>query len=68
MADILNEYFINIAEYAVGKQTATLQSKDIEISILEIINRHEHHISIQNIKNRKLNSTFDFEKTLISGN
>ena len=66
VADILNEHFINIAEYAVGRQIATLPSKDIEISILEIKNRHENHIRIQNIKNRKLNSTFAFEKTTSS--
>ena len=66
VADILNEYFINIAEYAVGRQIATLPSKDTQMSILEIKNRHENHINIQNIKNRKLNSTFAFEKTTFS--
>ena len=66
MADILNEYFINIVEYAVGRQISTSPSKDIEISILEINNRHENHISSQNIRNRKLNSTFAFEKTTSS--
>ena len=66
VADILNEYFINIAEYTDRRQIATLPSKDVEISILEIKNRHENQISIQNIKNRKLNSTFAFEKTTSS--
>ena len=61
MADILNKYFINIAEYAAGRQISTLPSKDIDI--LEINNRHENHISIQNIKNRKFNFTFAFKIT-----
>ena len=63
IANTLNEYFIIIAEYTVGRQITALPSKDIEISIYEIINKHENHISIQNIRNKKLNSTFTFEKT-----
>ena len=43
---------------------STLPSKDIEISIFEITNKDENHISIQNIRNKKLNSTFRFEKTI----
>ena len=56
VADILNKYFINIAEYTVGRQIAA------KIAILEILSRHENHMSIYNIKNTKLNSTFTFEK------
>ena len=33
------------------------------LSISEIINELENHISIQDIRNKKLNSTFTFEKT-----
>ena len=62
-ASQLNEYFINIAEYTVDRQIATLASKDIEISILEIKNRRENHMSIENFKHTKLNSTVAFEKT-----
>ena len=63
VANTLNEYVINIAEYTVGRQITALPSQDIEISISEIINKHKNHISIQNIKNKKLNSTLTFEKT-----
>ena len=63
VADTLNEYFINIAEYTVGRQITALPSKDIEISISEIINKHENHISIPKYQEQKLNSTFTFEKT-----
>ena len=37
----LNEYFINIAEYTVGRHITALPRQDIEISISEIINKHE---------------------------
>ena len=47
VADTLNEYFINIAEYTVGRHITTLPSKNIEISTSEIINKHENHINIQ---------------------
>ena len=50
IADILNEYFINIAEYTVGRCVPALLRRDIEGSILEIINKYKHHISIGNIK------------------
>ena len=63
VADTLYEYFINIAEYTVGRQITTLPSKDMAMSISEIIHKHEHHISIRNIRNKMLNSTFTFEKT-----
>ena len=56
VANTLNEYFISIAEYTASRQ-------DIEISISEIINKYENHISMQNMRNKKLNSTFTFEKT-----
>ena len=70
VADILNQYFINIAEYAADRQISTLpwvkilkypfqKSKtDMKITYTAV--------SIQNIKNRKLNSTFAFEKTTSS--
>ena len=63
VANTLNEYFINTAEYTVSRQILALPSQDIEISISEIINKHENHISIQTIRNKKLNPTFTFEKT-----
>ena len=63
VANTLNEYFISISEYTAGRQITALPSQDIEISISEIINKYENHISIQNIRNKKLNSTFTFEKT-----
>ena len=47
VADTLNEYFINIAEYTVGRHITALPSKNIEISTSEIINKHENHINIQ---------------------
>ena len=63
VANTLNEYFISIAEYTADREITALPSQDIEISISEIINKYENHISIQNIRNKKLNSTFTFEKT-----
>ena len=63
VANTLDEYFIIIAECTAGRQITALPSQDIEISISEIINKYENHISIQNIRNKKLNSTFTFEKT-----
>ena len=63
VANTLNEYFINIAECTLGRQNTALPSQDIEIFISEIINKHENHISIQNVRNNKLNSTSTFEKT-----
>ena len=66
VADILNEYFINIAEYTVGRRTPALQRSDIESSISEIINKYEHHISIKNIKKKRINSSFGFEETTYS--
>ena len=56
VADILNEYIINIAEYTVGRRIPALPRRDIEGSILEIINKYEHHISIENIKKKRINS------------
>ena len=41
VADILNEYFISIAEYTVGRRNPGLPRRDIEGSILEIINKYE---------------------------
>ena len=58
VANTLNEYFINMAEYTVGRQILALPSQDIEISISEIINKHKH------IKYQKQNSTFTFEFNL----
>ena len=66
VANTLNEYFISIAEYTAGRQITALPSQDIEITISEIINKYENHISIQNIRNKKLNSTFIFEKTTLT--
>ena len=63
VANTLNEYFISIAEYTAGRQITALPSQDIEISISKIINKYENHISIQNIRNKKLNSSLTFEKT-----
>ena len=58
VADILNEYFINIAEYTVGTRIPALPRTDMEGSILEIINKYEHHIGIENIKKKRINSSF----------
>ena len=66
VADILNEYFINIAEYTVGRRIPALPRRDIEGSILEIINKYEHHISIKNIKNKGIDSSFGFKETSYS--
>ena len=63
VANTLNKYFISIAEYTAGRKITALPSHNMEISISEIINKYENHISIQNIRNKKLNSTFTFEKT-----
>ena len=63
VANTLDEYFISIAENTADRQITALPSQDIEISISEVINKYENHISIQNIRNKKLNSTFTFEKT-----
>ena len=52
--------FISITEYTAGRQITALPS---QISISDIINKYENHISIQNIRNKKLNSAFTFEKT-----
>ena len=38
----------------------------MEGSILEIINKYEHHISIENIKKKRINSSFGFEETTYS--
>ena len=62
VANTLNEYFINTEEYTVGRQITALPSQDIEL-ISEIINKHKNQMSIQNIRNKRLNSTFTFEKT-----
>ena len=66
VADILNEYFINIAEYTVGRRNPGLPRRDIEGSILEIINKYEQHISTENIKKKRINSSFEFEETTYS--
>ena len=66
VADILNEYFIIIAEYTVGRRIPALPRRDIEGSISEIINKYEHHISIKNIKKKGINSSFGFEETTYS--
>ena len=50
----------------VGRQISTLPSKNIEIPISEINHKHQNYVSTQNIKTRKLNSTFAFEKTTSS--
>ena len=39
---------------------------DIEGSILEIINKYKHHISIENIKKKRINSSFGFKETTYS--
>ena len=66
VADILNEYFINIAEYTAGTRIPALPRRDIEGSISEIIYKYEHHISIKNIKKKRINSSFGFEETTYS--
>ena len=65
LADILNEYFINIAEYTVGRRIPALPRRDIEGSISEIIAKYEHHISIKNIKRIRINSSFGFEDSFL---
>ena len=66
VADILNKYFINIAEYTVDRHIPALPRRDIEGSISEIISKDEHHISIENIKKKSINSSFGFEETTYS--
>ena len=61
---MLNEYFINIAEYTVGRRIPALPRREIEGSILEIINKYEHHISIENIKRKELISCSDLKRPL----
>ena len=55
-----------MAEYTVGRRIPVLPRRDIEGSILEIINKYEHHISIENIKKKRINSSFGFEETTYS--
>ena len=50
----------------VGRRIPALPRRDIECSILEIINKYEHHISIENIKKTRINSSFGFEETTYS--
>ena len=66
LADILNEYFISIAEYTVGRCIPALPKRDIEGSILKMINKYEHHISIVNIKKKRINSSFGFKEITYS--
>ena len=63
VADILNQYFINIAEYTVGRRIPAFPRRDIEGSKSEIRNKYEHHISIKNIKKKGINFSFGFEET-----
>ena len=54
VADILNEYFINIALYTVGRHIRALPWRYIKGLISKIIDKYEHHISIKNIKKKRI--------------
>ena len=50
----------------VVRHIPALPRRDIGGSIFEIINKYEHHISIENIKKKRINSSFGFEETTYS--
>ena len=64
LCDIFNGFFSNIiSELNIPKKYQCFLNDMDSDSILSVLSAFKNHPSIKNIKNKKLNSTFSFEKT-----
>ena len=62
----LSTLLTQLNEYTVCRGIRALPRREIKSSISEIIDKYQHHITVKNIKNKRINSLFGFEETTYS--